>query len=70
VGSGSELLEGILTLMSDPDDLMKRGEKGRKMVIANTGAAEKYAEMVRTHIVKGSALDICHFNAVMSNVKG
>jgi hypothetical protein len=28
------------------------------MVIANTGAAEKYAKMVRTHIVKGSALDI------------
>jgi 3-deoxy-D-manno-octulosonic-acid transferase len=58
VGSGSELLEGILKLMSDPDDLIKRGEEGRKMVIANTGAAEKYAEMVRTHIVKGSALDI------------
>jgi hypothetical protein len=41
--------------MSDPDDLMKRGEKGRKMVIANTGAAEKYAEMVSTHIRSGNA---------------
>ena len=50
VGSGNELLEGILTLLSDPEDLLKRGEAGRKMVIANTGAAEKYAGMVRAHI--------------------
>jgi hypothetical protein len=49
------LLEGILKLMSDPDDLIKRGEEGRKMVIANTGAAEKYAKMVSTHIRSGNA---------------
>lgn len=50
IGSGNELHEGILRLMSDPDDLMKRGEEGRKMVIANMGAAEKYAEMVRSQL--------------------
>ena len=50
VESAAELRDHILELLSHPDDLMKRGEEGRKMVIANMGAAERYAEMIRTHI--------------------
>jgi len=50
VKSGEELLDGILKLMSDPDALARKGEKGRKIVVANMGAAERYAEMVRSYI--------------------
>lgn len=50
VKSGDELLAGILTLISDPATLVRRGEEGRKIVVSNMGAADRYAEMVRSHI--------------------
>jgi 3-deoxy-D-manno-octulosonic-acid transferase len=50
VESGRELLARILELMLDPDALARRGEEGRKMVLANMGAAERYAAMIRSHI--------------------
>jgi 3-deoxy-D-manno-octulosonic-acid transferase len=50
VKSGDELLAGILTLMSDPDMLVRKGEEGRGIVVSNMGAADRYAEMVRSHI--------------------
>jgi 3-deoxy-D-manno-octulosonic-acid transferase len=54
IRSGEELLDGILTLVSDPDTLVKRGEEGRKMVVANMGAAERYGEMICRSIRKKS----------------
>jgi len=50
VKSGEELLDGILKLMSDPDALARKGEEGRSIVVSNMGAAERYAEMIRSHI--------------------
>jgi 3-deoxy-D-manno-octulosonic-acid transferase len=50
VKSGDELLAGVLTLMSDPDTLARKGEEGRKIVVSNMGAADRYAAMVRSHI--------------------
>jgi 3-deoxy-D-manno-octulosonic-acid transferase len=50
VKSGEELLDGILKLMSDPDALARKGEEGRRIVVSNMGAAERYAELVRSHI--------------------
>jgi 3-deoxy-D-manno-octulosonic-acid transferase len=50
VKSGDELFAGILTLMSDPDALVRKGEEGRRVVVSNMGAADRYAEMVREHI--------------------
>ena len=50
VKSGDELLAGILTLMSDPDMLVRKGEEGRRIVVSNMGAADRYAEMVKSHI--------------------
>jgi 3-deoxy-D-manno-octulosonic-acid transferase len=52
VGNGEELLKGILTLMSDPDALARKGEEGRRIVVSNMGAADRYAEMVMSHIEK------------------
>jgi 3-deoxy-D-manno-octulosonic-acid transferase len=50
VNSGEELLDGILSLMSDPDALARKGEEGRRIVLSNMGAADRYAEMVRRYI--------------------
>jgi 3-deoxy-D-manno-octulosonic-acid transferase len=50
IESAAELRDRILELLSDPETLTVRGEAGRKMVIANMGAAEKYAEMILKHI--------------------
>jgi 3-deoxy-D-manno-octulosonic-acid transferase len=52
VKSGEELLDRILKILSDPEDLRKRGEKGRRAVAENMGAAERYAEMIRLHITR------------------
>lgn len=52
VRSGRELLEGILSLMKTPDDLLRRGEEGRKKVISNMGASRRYARMIRYQISK------------------
>ncbi len=46
VRDGSELLDGILKIMSDPDDLAHRGEKGRMMITENMGASGRYAELI------------------------
>ena len=50
VRSGEELLDGILKVMSDPNALAREGEEGRRIVVSNMGAAERYVEMVRSHI--------------------
>ena len=52
VRSGEELLAGILALVSNPDTLARRGEEGQRIVVSNMGAADRYAEMVRSHIGK------------------
>lgn len=41
-----ELLENILKILADPQDAKQRGERGRAVVLANRGAAKRYAEMV------------------------
>jgi len=50
VHSTRELLEKILPILDDPPDAQKRGERGRAVVLANGGAAKRYAEMVVRYI--------------------
>jgi len=52
VRDGEELFQGIRKILSDPEDLARRGSRGRDMVIANMGAAERYAAMVRIQLEK------------------
>ncbi|HVO67478.1 MAG TPA: 3-deoxy-D-manno-octulosonic acid transferase [Syntrophales bacterium] len=52
VESGRQLLSHILELMRDPDAIAKRGEEGREMILANMGAAERYATLIKKHLVK------------------
>ena len=49
VKNAEELLEGILKVLSDPEGLA-RGEAGRSVVVANMGAAERYSELISSHI--------------------
>ena len=49
VKTAEELLEGILKVLSDPEGLA-RGEAGRSVVVANMGAAERYSELISSHI--------------------
>jgi len=50
VRSAEQLLERILALMSHPDDIVQRGEAGRRVVVANMGAAKRYADLIKSHI--------------------
>jgi 3-deoxy-D-manno-octulosonic-acid transferase len=45
-----ELTEGMLKILADPQDARRRGESGRAVVLANMGAAERYAEMIIRHM--------------------
>jgi len=50
VRNGAELLGGILNFLADPEELNRRGSRGRDIVIANMGAAQRYAAMIRMHL--------------------
>ena len=46
VHDGDELFRGILKMMADRPAMDQRGEAGRRLVTANSGAAERYAEFI------------------------
>ena len=47
-----ELYEKISDLFGNPDELRKRGERGRETVAANMGAAARYAALIRLQITR------------------
>jgi 3-deoxy-D-manno-octulosonic-acid transferase len=52
IRNGRELFEGIMELMSDTATFTLRGERGKEMVAANMGAAQRYAELARKVLVE------------------
>jgi len=46
ITNGEELLVGIQDMLSQPALLREKGEAARKAIIANRGAAKRYAEMI------------------------
>ena len=46
VRDGDELLTGILKMMADQSAMARRGEAGRRLVAANSGAADRYADLI------------------------
>ena len=46
INNAQELLQGILHVLGDPEELMRRGIRGQAVVAANMGAAARYAEMI------------------------
>jgi len=46
VRDGQELLEGMKRILSDPEELRRRGAEGQRRVLSSRGAAERYAAMI------------------------
>ena len=46
-----ELLQGMLKALENTEDLKARGVRGKAVVAANMGAANRYAEMIRKQLV-------------------
>ena len=54
VADARELLQRIGSLLDDPQDLRRRGEKGRAVVRANMGAANRYAQLIGRYLDRKS----------------
>jgi len=50
VRNGDELFEKTLEFVKDSQLLLKRGDAAKQVVITNSGAARRYAEMIRRAI--------------------
>jgi 3-deoxy-D-manno-octulosonic-acid transferase len=50
VRNAEELLREIIQTLENPEDLKLRGERGREVVLANIGAAARYADFISKHI--------------------
>lgn len=46
IADAKDLLQNVLKLISDPRELDERGKRGQAVVLANRGAAKRYAEMI------------------------
>ena len=36
-------------MLENPEELKRRGEKGREVVLANVGASARYADLISKH---------------------
>ena len=50
IRDAEELLQGITELLDRPQELHDRGERGREIVLANIGAAARYADFIAKHL--------------------
>jgi 3-deoxy-D-manno-octulosonic-acid transferase len=50
IKSEKELLRGITQALDNPEELRIRGERGKAVVLANIGAAARYADLISKHI--------------------
>jgi len=50
VRDGAELLQKIIAVLENPQELRQRGERGKEVVLANIGAAARYAEWISKHL--------------------
>ena len=46
IKNAEELLRGIIQALENPEELRRRGEKGKAVVRANIGAAARYADLI------------------------
>jgi len=50
IKNAEELLRGIIQALENPEELRRRGEKGKAVVLANIGAAARYADLISKHL--------------------
>jgi 3-deoxy-D-manno-octulosonic-acid transferase len=50
IKNAEELLHGIIQALENPAEMKRRGERGKAVVLANIGAAARYADLISKHI--------------------
>ena len=50
IKSAEELLQEILQALKNPEELQRRGDRGKSVILANIGAAARYADLISKHI--------------------
>ena len=48
--NAADLLQGIIRALENPEELERRGARGKAIVAANMGAAARYAELINRHL--------------------
>ena len=46
IRNGEELFSGMMQMLGNPEELTRRGEKGRAVVLDNIGASGRYADLI------------------------
>jgi 3-deoxy-D-manno-octulosonic-acid transferase len=50
IKNAEELLRGIIQALENPEELKLRGDRGKSVVLANIGAAARYADLINKNI--------------------
>jgi 3-deoxy-D-manno-octulosonic-acid transferase len=50
IKNAEELLRGIIQVLENPAEMKRLGERGKAVVLANIGAAARYADLISKHI--------------------
>ena len=50
IKSAEELLQEILQALKNPEELKRRGDRGKSVVLANIGAAARYADLISKNV--------------------
>jgi 3-deoxy-D-manno-octulosonic-acid transferase len=50
IRNDDELLQEIIQALENPEELQRRGERGKSVVLANIGAAARYADLISKYI--------------------
>jgi 3-deoxy-D-manno-octulosonic-acid transferase len=50
IKSAEELLQEIFQALKNPEELQRRGDRGKSVILANIGAAARYADLISKHI--------------------
>ncbi len=50
IKSEEELLQEILQALKNPEELQRRGDRGKSVILANIGAAARYADLISKYI--------------------
>jgi 3-deoxy-D-manno-octulosonic-acid transferase len=50
IRSEEELFQGIIQMLNNPEELVKRGKNGKSVILANIGASARYADLINKYI--------------------
>jgi 3-deoxy-D-manno-octulosonic-acid transferase len=50
IRNAEELLQGIFQVLENPEELKRRGNRSKSVVLANIGAAARYSDLISKNI--------------------